>query len=122
MQSGLLRGTPAALTGDDLIAAGLVWMRADKQRLQNAPRLDRGGQIVQRLGVHLYAWLERAGFEMLNRDGPHAVLASGARLGGGITEQGGEAFAKAGIGVTRAHARPPARRRCRLSNSIANLM
>ena len=52
LEPGLLRGAPAALAGDQLVAA--VGEGADEQRLDDAAGLDRGGQGGERLGVE--AW------------------------------------------------------------------
>ena len=51
LDPGLLGGAPAALAGDQLVAA--VGEGADEQRLNDAAGLDRGGQRRQRLLVEL---------------------------------------------------------------------
>ena len=51
LQPGLLGGAPAALAGDQLVAA--VGEGADEQRLDDAAGLDRGGQGGQRLRVEV---------------------------------------------------------------------
>ena len=57
VEAGLLGGAPAALAGDQLVAA--VVERADEQRLDDAAGLDRGGERVERLRVELGAGLVR---------------------------------------------------------------
>ena len=51
LQAGLLGGAPAALAGDQLVAA--VGEGTDEQRLDDAAGLDRGGQGGQRVGVEM---------------------------------------------------------------------
>ena len=65
LQAGLLRGAPAALAGDQLVAA--VGQGADEQRLDDAAALDRGGEAGQRLGVEAGARLVRVRLDQLDR-------------------------------------------------------
>ena len=57
LEARLLRGAPAALAGDQLVAA--VGEGADQQRLDDAAGLDRGGEGGEGLGVELGPRLAR---------------------------------------------------------------
>ena len=61
--AGLLARAPAAFTGDDLKAAATD--RAHDDRLHDALGLDRVGQFLQRLGVHVPAWLVFAALDQV---------------------------------------------------------
>jgi hypothetical protein len=74
VQAGELRSAPAPFAGDDLVAAAVD--RAHQDRLHDALRLDRGGQLVQRLLVHVRARLVLAGLQVVDAQG---VLAPAAR-------------------------------------------
>ena len=80
VQPGELRRTPAPLTGDDLELP--VLHRANQDRLDHALRLDRVGQIGDRVRIHLRARLiaagPQAGERQLRSDGPAACGSSGA--------------------------------------------
>jgi hypothetical protein len=93
-----LRRAPAPLAGDDLVA---VAVGADDDRLDQAARLDRGGELVERLLVEMAARL----VEMrLDRRDRHHLDAAARRLGTArhrrllrdLAEQRGEAAAEAG--------------------------
>ena len=65
LQPRLLGGAPAALAGDQLVAA--VGEGADQQRLDDAAGLDRGGEAGERLGVEVGARLVRVRLDQLDR-------------------------------------------------------
>ncbi len=92
LEPGLLGGAPAALAGDQLVAA--VGEGADQQRLDDAAGLDRGGQGGQRLGVELGPRLAGVGFDQADRQ--FAQLAGVA--GGGFRQDRREAAADARVG------------------------
>ena len=62
------RGAPAALAGDQLVAA--VVERADEDRLEDAVLADRRGQLVERRLVEGQARLLRVGVDVVDLDRP----------------------------------------------------
>ena len=80
LQAGLLRGAPAALAGDQLVAA--VVQGADEERLDDAAALDRGGKAGQRVRVELGARLVRVRLDQPDRQlAQIADVAAGRALG-----------------------------------------
>src|SRR5439155_10940449 len=71
LDTRLPRRPPAALAGDQLIAA--LRARADDDRLEQALRLDRPGQLVGRLGCEAAARLARIRMDLVERK-PHELL------------------------------------------------
>ena len=65
LEAGLLGGAPAALAGDQLVAA--VVERADDQRLEDARRRDRVRQRVERVRVEAVRGWSGLGSIMLDR-------------------------------------------------------
>ena len=113
VQPGGLRGAPAAFAGDDLVIAGRFGVGAGEDGLEHALLLDGGGEVGQGGGVDEGAGLEGAGFE--DGDGEHGAGAAGGR---GVTQEGGEAAAEAGVGAAHGLAAP----RSRFRNSAARRM
>ena len=107
-----LRRAPAPLAGDDLEA---VAVRADDDRLDDAARLDRGGELVQRLFVEDGG---AAGRDAARCSATGIIWIAAARrlrrrdrrFLGDLAEQRGEAAAEAG----RALRGGTDRRSCRL--------
>src|SRR5258708_24701237 len=130
-----LRGAPAPLAGDDLIAVRGTADRAYEQRLKDAFRADRVGQGAQRVVVEAMARLKPSGAQETDRHG----LAGGLAIGGviipvGFTAQRGKSAAEIAPLALFAHRIAPldrapanvyrhARRACsRRSTSLARWM
>ena len=64
LEAGLLGRAPAALAGDQLVAA--VGEGADEQRLDDAAGLDRRRQAAERLGVEALARLVRVRLDQVD--------------------------------------------------------
>ena len=69
-----LAGPEAALTGDQLEAAGTTGGRADHHRLHQTHLLDRGLQLLEGRGVDVLPGLERVGFDVGNQQLAQAAL------------------------------------------------
>jgi hypothetical protein len=65
VEPGHLRGTPAPLAGDQLVAVSIH--RAHQQRLHQALRANRRGELGERLLVHLGARLIASGPDARHR-------------------------------------------------------
>ncbi len=108
VESRLLGRAPAPLAGDDLVAMAV---RPDQDRLEHAARLDRGGELVERLLVEMAARLVEMRLDAGHRHQLDPAARRGSverRLLRDFAEQGGEAAAEprrasAGGGVV-AHA------------------
>ena len=97
-EPGALRRAPAALAGDQLVAAALA--RAHEDRLQHAVLGQRRGQRVERRLVEAPARLRRVRLDELDRD--VAQLRAIAVLSGYLQDRG-EAASHAAF----SHVRPP---------------
>ena len=98
VQPRLLRRAPAPLAGDDLEAMAV---RTDDDRLDDASRLDRLGELGQRFLVEDAARLARMWLDARDRDHLHRAAGGRAlrpvanrRLLLDLAEQGGEAAAE----------------------------
>src|SRR5690606_7569984 len=79
-----LRGPPAPLAGDDLVAdlAAAVAQRPHDDRLHDALRADRLGELGQGLLAHVDARLVLAALQQVDRQLPERVLGAAGRLAG----------------------------------------
>jgi hypothetical protein len=94
VQPRLLRRPPAPLAGDDLEA---VAVRPHDDRLDDAPRLDRFGELGERVLVEDPPRLAGMRLDAGDRDHPHVAAPAGAahrRLLRHVAEQRGEAAAE----------------------------
>ena len=81
LETGQLRGSPAALTRDDLELAGADYL-ADDDWLHHSLRADRIGKFLQLAGIDILARLKAARRQALDRNLLHALrrrLQLGAR-------------------------------------------
>ena len=88
-QSGHTGGTPAPLTGDDLIVPGL--QLPHRQRLDDAVLTNGISQIGQRVGVEQLAGLRGTGFHLA--DGQHQTALFIVQLHHVVAHQSAEALA-----------------------------
>ncbi len=120
-EPGPLGGTPAPLTGDDLILGGLAGRRPHQDRLQHALVADRGLQLGDLGFGEMPARLIGIGVDQLDGDLAHAV---GRRHGVGdllrLAQQGGQPTSQSSAGLSHyASSYAAARRRSRSRNTTS---
>ena len=98
VKTGRTGRSPAALSGDDLVAVGGSWARAYQQRLQDAAEPDRLGQFFQRCRIDTGSGLERIWLQQVER---HVADSGTLRrcLYGDIAQQRSKATAEPWTGV-----------------------
>src|SRR5262249_8363280 len=79
MQSCALRRPPAPLPGDDFVDLRIARQRAGKDRLKDALFLERGGELVERIGTKILPRVARIGAQKFDRN---FLRAARARRGG----------------------------------------
>src|SRR5690606_4325790 len=82
-----LGGAPAPLAGDDLVAdlaGGAVSQRPDDDRLHDALRADRFGELGERLLAHVDPRLVLAALQQVDRQLPERVLGAPRRIDGPV--------------------------------------
>ena len=84
----MLRGTPPALAGDELI--GVRPDGPDEDRLEDAVLTDRRGELVERLLVECEPRLFRVGLDPVDLDDPDADAAGGSVRRQEADDGGGE--------------------------------
>src|SRR5690606_14765810 len=117
MELRLLRGTPTALAGDELIAP--TGERANDDRLDHAALGDRAGQLLERALVELAAGLLRMRLDGGNGQAREAFAADGrlpALAFGRPRVRSNEGFFAADLAQQRAKPppQPALRRRARI--------
>jgi len=131
VQAGEPGGAPATLAGDDVEAFRLRRVRTRQDRLQDAARADRVGQLVQALLRERHPGLERAGVQQIQRNLPQAGGRGDVRSPGGrdgdVAQQGRQSPAERLTGGFRGHQEADRSLRCavacsRWSNSAAIAM
>ena len=123
LEPGELRGAPAALAGDDLVALRLAgaWRaeRAHDDRLHDALRLDGVRQLLERFLPHVDARLVFAALEQIQRQLRQLVAGGASALAAGPSMDSGAGASGAGVRAATEQISQAATQRGLLAGSLA---